>query len=101
MKGRLEALAARRQALVARSDALRETLEQSAGSLKGTFRFFDIGFAVGRAFGRQPVLLLGLAGAVILLRPRRVLSGLSIALTAVSIYQRLRRALPPGRAARG
>jgi len=92
MTARIDELAARRRALVAQSDALRETFALSAQGVKSTLSFFDMGFAAGRAFGRQPLLLVGLAAAVIAVRPRRIFRALSFALTSLSIYHRVRRA---------
>jgi len=90
MTARLDELAARRRALVAQSNALRDTLALSAQGLTSTLTFFDIGVAVGRSLGRRPLLLVGIAAALIVLRPRRIVRGLSTALTAASVFRRPR-----------
>ncbi len=89
MTARLDELAARRRTLVAQSDALRDTLALSARSLKSTLTFFDIGVAFGRSLGRQPLLLVGIVTALVVLRPRRIVRGLSVALTAASVFRQV------------
>ena len=86
MTARLDELAARRRALVAQSDALRDALALSAQSLKSTLTFFDIGVAVGRSVRQRPLLIVGIAAALVVLRPRRIVRGLSTALTAASVF---------------
>ena len=91
MTARLDQLAVRRRALVAQSDALRDTLALSARGLTSTLTFFDIGVAIGKALGRQPLLLVGIAAALVVLRPRRIIRGLSAALTAASVLRQVGR----------
>ena len=94
MRTRLDALTARRHALVAQSDTLRLRLAASTPALKQLLGIADLGVAAGR-YVRQRPLLLALGGAALLIvKPRAALRFVSIALTAISLFGRLRRRLP-------
>jgi len=94
MRTRLDALAARRHALVAQSDTLRLRLAATTPGLRQVLGVADLGVAAGR-YVRQRPLLLALGGAALLIvKPRAALRFVSIALTAISLFGRLRRRLP-------
>lgn len=73
------ALAARREALVARSGELREELHREGGELAVRFRVVDRIVGVARS-GPARGLLIGAAALVLLWRPRKLLKLASRAL---------------------
>jgi hypothetical protein len=93
MSRRLAELAARRRALVAQSDALREQASVSARGLRQLLGFVDLGVAAGRSMAGKPLVAVAIAAALMLLRPRRPLRLLGFALTAISIIGHLRQIL--------
>jgi hypothetical protein len=94
MSGHLHALAQRRRALVAQSEALRLRLSGSSRGLEQVLGLADLGVAAGRYVKHRPLLLLlGIGAAVLVVKPRRALRAISLALTAISIFGQLRRAL--------
>jgi hypothetical protein len=95
MSRRLHELADRRRALVAQSEALRLRLSGSTQGLKQVLGIADLGVAAGRYVKQKPLLLLlGIAAAVLVVKPRRALRTISLVLTALSIFGQLRRVLP-------
>jgi hypothetical protein len=91
MSTRLQELAARRRHLVVQSDALRTRLSGSTQGLKQVLGFADLGVTAGRYVKGKPLLLwLGIGAAVLIVKPRRALRGVSFALTALSILNQLR-----------
>jgi hypothetical protein len=91
MRTRLDALAARRRALVKQSDTLRLRLAEATPGLKQILGVADLGVAAGRYVTQRPLLLaLGMA-ALLIVKPRAALRFVSIALTAISLFGRLRR----------
>lgn len=94
MRTRLDTLAARRGALVEQSDSLRMRLAETTPALKQILGVADVGMAAGRYVRQRPLLLaLGMA-ALLVVKPRAALRFVSIALTAISLFGRLRRRLP-------
>ena len=88
---RTRLLAARREALVAESAALRSRLLWTAANVHGSLNLFQMGGAALRAAGRSPALLV--AGGVLLgvLGPRRAVRVIMGGLAAWKLLQRLRR----------
>jgi len=94
MSSRLEQLGARRERLVAQSDALRARLAGTTEGIEQVLRVADLGVAAGRYVRDRPVLAWLAAGAAVLIvRPRRAVRGLSFAVTALSIFGQIRRIL--------
>jgi hypothetical protein len=94
MSRRLHELADRRRALVAQSEALRLRLSGSTQGLRQVLGIADLGMAAGRYVKHRPLLLLlGIGAAVLVVKPRPALRALSLALTTLSIFGQLRRAL--------
>jgi hypothetical protein len=98
MSSRLEELAARRRDLVVQSGRLRAELSRTTPAFEQVLGIADLGVAAGRYVRDRPLLLwLGIAGAVLLVKPRRAVRGISFALSAISIFGQLRRLLSPRR----
>ena len=91
MSTRLDALAARRRALVEQSDTLRMRLAETTPGLKQILGVADLGVAAGRYVRQRPLLLALAMAALLIVKPRAALRFVSIALTAISLFGRLRR----------
>ncbi len=70
---RSDILARRRTVLVERSRRLRETLAMEGVRIGGQLGILDRGFAMARQFTRQPLLMAGVAAALLYLRPFRAM----------------------------
>jgi hypothetical protein len=73
MTSRQRQLAERRAMLVARAAAQRVELAQAVLSLRRPLEFFDYGIRALRNFAHHPHLLLGMAVAIVVVRPWRML----------------------------
>jgi hypothetical protein len=94
MSSRLEQLAARRERLVAQSDALRARLGGTTEGVEQVLRIADLGVAAGRYVKARPLLSWLTIGAVVLIvKPRRALRGVSYAVTALSVVGQIRQIL--------
>lgn len=71
MTAKLTELAERRATLVARAATQRAALSQIATSWRGPLAVADRGLAAAKFIKNHPALLLGAAGLVVALRPRR------------------------------
>jgi hypothetical protein len=91
MPTRLHVLTARRQALVARSEALRGDLVASADRLRRSLEFGQIGASALGALRRHPALVVGIGVAVWAAGPKRLLRMAALGLGAWSLYGRVRR----------
>jgi hypothetical protein len=89
----LRELAAHRQALVARSDALRIQLADSTHGLQQLLGVADLGVAAGRSLTRAPLLLAAIGVALLVFKPRPALRALSFALAAIPVLRQVRRFL--------
>jgi hypothetical protein len=87
----LHVLTARRQALVARSEALRGDLLASAGRLRRSLEFGQIGAAALGALRRHPALVVGIGVAVWAAGPKRLVRLTALGVGAWSLYDRVRR----------
>ena len=72
MPSRLAQLAARRRVLVMESQVLRAQVDQSASALRQALGLAPMGRAMLNSIRRHPVLAVGAAVALVVLRPRRV-----------------------------
>ena len=82
-------LAAKRAMLVARSELQRRDLASSAGEVSYSLRKVDAAVSVARRAATHPLLLAGaVAAVVIIIRPRRLLQGLTLGLSAAVAVQR-------------
>ncbi|MEO8039271.1 MAG: YqjK family protein [Betaproteobacteria bacterium] len=72
MTARLSKLRSRRHALAAQSDVLRADLADTFGEIGQALRPARLGQAVLGALGRHPVLVVGAAAALLIVRPRRL-----------------------------
>jgi hypothetical protein len=94
MSSRLEQLTARRERLVAQSDALRARLGGSTEGLEQALSVADLGLAAGRYVRDRPLLSWLAVGAVVLIvKPRRAVRGISFAVTALSVFGQIRQIL--------
>ena len=94
MSSRLEQLAARREELVAQSDALRARLAGTTEGIEQVLHIADLGVTAGRYVTARPLLSWLAIGAVVLIvKPRRALRGLSFAVTALSVVGQIRQIL--------
>lgn len=94
MISRLEQLAARRERLVAQSDALRARLAGTTEGIEQVLRVADLGVAAGRYVRDRPLLSWLTIGAVVLIvKPRRAVRGISFAVTALSVFGQIRQIL--------
>jgi len=89
MSSRIEAYAARRSRLIARSDRLRHSVQADAAVLAGRFRFADQVVAVSRS----GIFKLVLGGAAALLLTGRAGRLVGLVSRAAMLYPLLRRAL--------
>ena len=87
---RRQELAAKRAMLVARSELQRRDLASSAGEVSYSLRKVDAAVSVARRAATHPLLLAGAVAAVvvIIIRPRRLLQGLTLGLSAAVAVQR-------------
>jgi hypothetical protein len=86
---RRQELAAKRAMLVARSELQRRELALSAGDVAYSLRRVDAAVGVARRTAAHPLLLAGaVAAVVVVIRPRRLLQGLTWGLTAAVAVQR-------------
>jgi hypothetical protein len=82
-------LAARRASLVARCERQRWELANSAEDVAYSLRRVDAAVNVARRAASRPLLLAGVIVAVVaIVRPRRLLQGLTFGLTAVMAMRR-------------
>jgi hypothetical protein len=86
---RRQELAAKRAMLVARSELQRRDLTISTGDVTYSLRKVDAAVGVARRAATHPLLLVGaVAAVVVVLRPRRLLQGLTWGLSAAVAVQR-------------
>ena len=86
---RREELAAKRRMLEARCELERQELAIHAGGVAHSLRAVDAGIRAARRVTSRPLVLAGAVMlAVVIIRPRRLLSGLSLALSAVVAARR-------------
>jgi hypothetical protein len=86
---RRQELAAKRALLVARSELQRRELALSAGDVTYSLRRVDAAVGVARRAASHPLLLAGaVIVAVVIVRPRRWLQGLSWGLSAAVAVRR-------------
>jgi len=86
---RRQELAAKRALLVARSELQRRELALSAGDVTYSLRRVDAAVGVARRAASHPLLLVGaVIVAVVIVRPRRWLQGLSWGLSAAVAVRR-------------
>lgn len=86
---RRDELAARRRMLEARCELQRQDLAISAGGVAHSFRAVDNVVRVARRTASHPLLLAGVVTiALVIIRPRRLLQGLSLGLAAVTAARR-------------
>jgi hypothetical protein len=94
---RRQELAAKRAMLVARSALQRRDLATSAGDVAYSLRRVDAAVGVARRAASHPLLLAGaVIVAVVIVRPRRWLQGLSWGLSAAVAARRAARYLQTG-----
>lgn len=87
---RRQALAAKRALLVVRSDGQRRQLATSAGDVAYSLRAVDTAVGMARRTASHPLLLAGaVIVAVVVVRPRRWLQGLSWGLSAAVVARRV------------
>jgi hypothetical protein len=75
MKARLQAIVARREALVRASDSQRELLALQASAAQRTLWFVEPAARAGRTVASHPLLVAVAAGVLVALAPRRLLAG--------------------------
>ena len=86
---RRQELAAKRALLVARSELQRREFALSAGDVAYSLRRVDAAVGVARRAATHPLLLAGAVTAVVVvIRPRRLLQGLTLGLSAAVAVQR-------------
>jgi hypothetical protein len=86
---RRQELAAKRAMLVARSELQRRDLAISTGDIAQSLRKADAAVSVVRRAATHPLLLAGAVAAVVaVIRPRRLLRGLTWGLSAAVVAQR-------------
>ena len=86
---RRQELAAKRAMLVARSELQRRDLAISTGDIAYSLRKVDAAVGVARRAATHPLLLAGaVAAIVVVIRPRRLLHGLTWGLSAAVAAQR-------------
>jgi len=86
---RRQELAAKRAMLVARSELQRQDLAISTGNIAYTLRKVDAAVSVVRRAATHPLLLAGAVAVVVaVIRPRRLLRGLTWGLSAAVAAQR-------------
>ena len=86
---RRQELAAKRAMLVARSELQRRELALSSGDIAYSLRKVDAAVGVARRAATHPLLLAGaVAAVVVVIRPRRLLQGLTLGLSAAVAVQR-------------
>jgi hypothetical protein len=90
MPTRLHILTARRRALVARSEALRSELVASTVRLHRSLGLGQMGAAALRSLRRHPALVVGVAVALLVAGPARLLRVAALGLGAWSLFDRLR-----------
>lgn len=86
---RRQELAVRRRMLEARCELERRELVISAGGVAHSLRAVDTAVRVARGVSSHPLLLAGaVVLAVVIIRPRRLLQGLSLGLSAAVAARR-------------
>jgi hypothetical protein len=86
---RRQELAAKRAMLVARSELQRRDLVLSTGDIAYSLRKVDAAVGVARRAATHPLLLAGAVAAVVVaIRPRRLLQGLTLGLSAAVAVHR-------------
>ena len=86
---RRQELAAKRAMLVARSELQRRDLALSTGEITYSLRKVDAAVGVARRAATHPLLLAGAVAAIVVaIRPRRLLQGLTLGLSAAAAAQR-------------
>jgi YqjK-like protein len=86
---RRQELAAKRAVLVARSELQRRDLALSSGDITHSLRKVDAAVSATRRAATHPLLLAGVVAAVVVIvRPRRLLQGLTWGLSAAVALQR-------------
>lgn len=86
---RRQELAAKRAMLVARSELQRRELAVSTVDIAHSLRKLDAAVSVSRRAATHPLLLAGaVAAVVVVVRPRRLLQGLTLGLSAAVAMQR-------------
>ena len=86
---RRQELAAKRAMLVARSELQRRNLALSTGDVAHSLRKVDAAVSIARRAATHPLLLTGAVAAVIVvIRPRRLMQGLTWGLSAAVVAQR-------------
>jgi hypothetical protein len=86
---RRQELAAKRAMLVARSELQRREFAVSAGDITWSLRRADAAVGVARRAASHPLLLAGaVVAAVVIVRPRRLLQGLTWGLSAAVAARR-------------
>jgi hypothetical protein len=93
MPTRLRQLTARREALVARSRALRGDLLANATRIQRSLALGQIGGAAIGALRRHPALMVGIGLALWAAGPRRLARAAAFGLGAWSLYGQLRRTI--------
>ncbi len=95
----IKALAARREALIARSELQRIELRLAAGQIEQRLAIVDRALAVVERVKRAPLLggSIAMIVALMALQPRRTLQWISYAATAYSLTQRVRTLLSTAR----
>jgi hypothetical protein len=89
MPTRLQISTARRRALTAESQALRARLVSSAESVRGSLKVGQLGMSALRSARRHPALVVGVAVALLVAGPRRVMRAASLGLGAWSTIKRV------------
>lgn len=86
---RMQELAAKRAMLVARSELQRREFSVSAGDISWSLRRVDAAVGFARRAASHPLLLAGaVVAAVVIVRPRRLLQGLTWGLSAAVAARR-------------
>jgi len=86
---RRQELAAKRVMLVARAERQRREFAGSADDVAHSLRAVDVAVRVARRASAHPLLLAGVViAAVVVIRPRRLLQGLTLGLSAAAAARR-------------
>jgi hypothetical protein len=87
---RLALLAARRRTLVAESNALRDRLDSDAGDVRRSLSVARLGLSAWRSLSRHPLLVAGVAAAVLIIKPRRLIRAGGMAISAIVVLRRMK-----------
>ena len=93
MSTKLQTLAARREALVARSQAQRAVLAAATAQLRGSLGFAERVFGVARRIHAHPLLAGAVVGVLLFARPFRALRWISNGLAAYAAFKQARQLL--------